>query len=67
MLAFIPIIMVNGSRKEAEGAVKYFLAQAVGSIFFLLGGLITAGTSVNFNFFIIFGLFMKAGMAPCHF
>ena len=67
----------KGGSLETEAAVKYFLIQAVGSAFFLLGILGLSNNyrlweysfgGVVFSFsFLMFGVVMKLGRAPLHF
>nr|YP_009773441.1 NADH dehydrogenase subunit 2 [Acanthochitona avicula]QIZ12681.1 NADH dehydrogenase subunit 2 [Acanthochitona avicula] len=77
LLSFVPIMVEKGGSLETEAAVKYFLVQAVGSAFFLLGIL---GLNNNysvweysmggglFNFsLLVFAVVMKLGSAPLHF
>jgi len=53
---------------NSEPFAKYFLVQSVGSAFFLVGPLIY-GTYIISGFralFLLFGLFIKRGVAPFH-
>lgn len=62
------VIVVSGKRLQSlEAGVKYFLAQARGSVLFLLGAVsISSGIEVISWFCFCIGVFFKAGMAPCH-
>nr|YP_010944313.1 NADH dehydrogenase subunit 2 [Acanthochitona mahensis]WLW42189.1 NADH dehydrogenase subunit 2 [Acanthochitona mahensis] len=77
MLSFIPIMVEKGGGLETEAAVKYFLVQALGSAFFLLGALglnsnysvwefVMKGGVVSFGL-LLFGVLIKLGSAPLHF
>lgn len=73
LLSFIPLITSSSTNRESEAAIKYFLAQAMGS------GLLLLGVFTNLIFlsdtqfpspgytFILFALLLKLGAAPCHF
>lgn len=51
-----------------EPFAKYFLAQSVGSAFFLVFPLVYRVSVIRGLgiFFLIFGLFVKSGVAPFH-
>jgi len=68
LLAFVPLLVINKGGQSVEAGAKYFFAQAVGSIVFLLGPAVsvldifsrfTAGV-------ILVGLLIKLGRAPTH-
>nr|YP_010191950.1 NADH dehydrogenase subunit 2 [Diopatra cuprea]QZM06619.1 NADH dehydrogenase subunit 2 [Diopatra cuprea] len=72
MMSFIPILSSSKSNLETEAAIKYFLAQATGSGFLLLG--ISSISIFNnlmsqFPFILILsmGLLIKMGAVPFHF
>nr|WLD05597.1 NADH dehydrogenase subunit 2 [Escarpia spicata]WLD05621.1 NADH dehydrogenase subunit 2 [Escarpia spicata] len=70
LLSFIPIIMISKSLQETEGAIKYFMAQALGSALILLGALMIFNPHLSFQISIIpiiLGAMNKLGLAPCHF
>lgn len=77
MLSFIPIITAFSNNRETEAAIKYFLAQAIGSGLLLLGAfnkymiLELARFSPLSNEFssivILMAILIKLGAAPCHF
>nr|YP_006576082.1 NADH dehydrogenase subunit 2 [Kulikovia alborostrata]AEM23539.1 NADH dehydrogenase subunit 2 [Kulikovia alborostrata] len=76
LLGFIPL-MVQGFEggQGVESAVKYFIVQALGSSFILLGGFslgdylfswFFGGCGTAFMLFCFFGLCLKLGVAPFH-
>nr|WRY69444.1 NADH dehydrogenase subunit 2 [Acanthochitona defilippii] len=77
LLSFVPIMVEKGGSLETEAAVKYFLVQAIGSAFFLLGVLnlnnnysvweYSLSGSVFSLSLLMFGVIMKLGSAPLHF
>nr|YP_009131513.1 NADH dehydrogenase subunit 2 [Tevnia jerichonana]AIL54899.1 NADH dehydrogenase subunit 2 [Tevnia jerichonana] len=70
LLSFIPIIMSSKSLQETEGAIKYFMAQALGSALILLGALMILNPLISSEIStipIILGAMNKLGLAPCHF
>jgi len=70
LLRFIPIIIISKSLQETEGAIKYFIAQALGSALILLGALIIFNPFISPQIRIIpiiLGAINKLGLAPCHF
>nr|YP_009192170.1 NADH dehydrogenase subunit 2 [Magelona mirabilis]ALO81685.1 NADH dehydrogenase subunit 2 [Magelona mirabilis] len=68
LMSFLPLITLNKSSQETESAIKYFLVQALGSGFVLLGGLTqTLNSSNYFILFIMIGLVLKLGASPLHF
>nr|YP_010838230.1 NADH dehydrogenase subunit 2 [Clavisyllis tenjini]WGF21039.1 NADH dehydrogenase subunit 2 [Clavisyllis tenjini] len=73
LLSFIPLASNSSSNLETEGAIKYFLTQAIGSgilIICILMKMLPFDPSTLKNLttlFILFSLLMKTGMAPCHF
>nr|YP_010373157.1 NADH dehydrogenase subunit 2 [Hyperhalosydna striata]QTZ18390.1 NADH dehydrogenase subunit 2 [Hyperhalosydna striata] len=73
LLSFVPLLTFSNLNQESEAAMKYFLAQALGSGLILLGALsssISDQLMVNpllMKIFITSGLLIKLGMPPCHF
>nr|UZT27128.1 NADH dehydrogenase subunit 2 [Sternaspis buzhinskajae] len=72
LLAFLPLMTLTSQNQETESMIKYFLAQAIGSILFLFSAmfLLPASSLANFNFTsmtLTLGLLFKLGAAPCHF
>nr|AVW86112.1 NADH dehydrogenase subunit 2 [Melaenis sp. YZ-2018] len=73
LMSFIPLLTSSHMNQEAEAAMKYFLAQALGSGLLLLGALSFSTQSqltLPFIFsplLITFGLLIKLGLPPCHF
>nr|YP_010146839.1 NADH dehydrogenase subunit 2 [Yininemertes pratensis]QQP01068.1 NADH dehydrogenase subunit 2 [Yininemertes pratensis] len=75
LLGFIPLMVQSGGSQSVECAIKYFVVQALGSGFLLLGGLgfgssfclwfLSDGGSVV-SVFLLFGLVLKLGVAPFH-
>nr|ALS46243.1 NADH dehydrogenase subunit 2 [Glycera unicornis] len=73
LMSFIPLILHNNTNQETEAAVKYFLAQALGSSLILLSSF-----SLLFHPFsslptslalptLVFAMMTKMGAAPFHF
>nr|YP_010492255.1 NADH dehydrogenase subunit 2 [Aporrectodea trapezoides]UWM94566.1 NADH dehydrogenase subunit 2 [Aporrectodea trapezoides] len=71
LLSFIPIMMQTKNNQETEGAVKYFLAQALGSALLLM-----SSTSLWMMFtslpnimplMLTTAILLKLGSVPCHF
>ena len=69
ILRFIPLIIITKSNQETEASIKYFLSQALGSIIILLGiSMLNQPILQNIpTWIIITAIFIKLGMAPCHF
>nr|QIZ12526.1 NADH dehydrogenase subunit 2 [Plaxiphora albida] len=77
LIGFVPIMVQKSKSGETESGVKYFLIQAISSVFLLFGVLIMSWNfctwELNFldsmakSTLIFFGLFMKLGAAPFHF
>nr|YP_009131487.1 NADH dehydrogenase subunit 2 [Riftia pachyptila]AAU20750.1 NADH dehydrogenase subunit 2 [Riftia pachyptila]AIL54847.1 NADH dehydrogenase subunit 2 [Riftia pachyptila]WAB69326.1 NADH dehydrogenase subunit 2 [Riftia pachyptila] len=70
LLSFIPLIMTSKSLQESEGAIKYFMAQALGSALILLGALMMFNPHLSPQIStipVILGAMNKLGLAPCHF
>lgn len=73
LLSFIPLLTLTKQFQETEGAIKYFLAQALGSGIILLS-LSLSLDPLSFNLFssmtfltITIGILLKIGIPPCHF
>nr|YP_009753938.1 NADH dehydrogenase subunit 2 [Oncopodura yosiiana]QIT06419.1 NADH dehydrogenase subunit 2 [Oncopodura yosiiana] len=73
LMSIIPILINKKSYKSTEASVKYFLIQAMASIFIIFLSLMF---NKNFNFnlnsnlemtLFVIPLMMKAGVAPLHF
>nr|UZT67862.1 NADH dehydrogenase subunit 2 [Acanthobdella peledina] len=71
LFSFLPIIMSSKFNYECESAIKYFMAQAIGSTFMIL-----SSYSLLMNFFpyskmssliLLLAISLKLGMFPCHF
>jgi len=69
ILRFIPLIIRSKTNQETEASIKYFLSQALGSILILLGIRIMYQplTQIISISIIIIAIFIKLGIAPCHF
>nr|QVX31157.1 NADH dehydrogenase subunit 2 [Drieschia cf. elegans BG-2021] len=73
LMSFIPLLTFSSFNQESEAAMKYFLAQALGSGLILLSGLMiqslphmTFSHSI-INTLLFLGLLIKLGLPPCHF
>lgn len=68
ILSFIPLLISSKSLQETEGAIKYFLAQALGSALILLSSILawTPHPLLILNSLFL-SLILKLGAAPCHF
>lgn len=74
LLSFIPLITSSKNLFSSESSLKYFLTQALASVFFLFSILIFF-LFLNFNFFFYKNIFIlisltiliKSGAAPLHF
>lgn len=79
LLGLIPIILAFRSSLNKEGAVKYFVVQAIGSILVLAGSLLMFFPSFTWEYIssfyrnqflsvvvLFFGLFIKLGIFPFH-
>jgi len=73
LLSFIPLIVCGSNDIESEGAIKYFLIQALGSCIILFSYF----SFINFvnyylyifnfgSYILIFGLILKIGIFPFH-
>uniref|UniRef100_A0AAU6PTE2 NADH-ubiquinone oxidoreductase chain 2 n=1 Tax=Homidia sp. TaxID=3054010 RepID=A0AAU6PTE2_9HEXA len=72
LMSMIPLMLISLKKNFTEAAIKYFLAQALGSVFLIFT------ITVNFFFselfllemtevFLITSLSLKAGLAPFHY
>nr|YP_009648869.1 NADH dehydrogenase subunit 2 [Notospermus geniculatus]QCZ36419.1 NADH dehydrogenase subunit 2 [Notospermus geniculatus] len=74
LLGFVPLMLQGVGGQSVESSVKYFVVQALGSGFLLLGGLSLGGSLFWFfgghggvgGLFVFFGLVLKLGVAPLH-
>ncbi len=75
-MSFIPLLISISSVEEVERGVKYFLIQALGRGFFLLGGFWIYSLSIInekdylrlfCSFLFLMGLLLKLGSFPFHF
>nr|YP_006303256.1 NADH dehydrogenase subunit 2 [Zygeupolia rubens]ADZ05383.1 NADH dehydrogenase subunit 2 [Zygeupolia rubens] len=75
MIGFLPLMVQASGSQAIESAVKYFIVQALGSSFLLLGGLSVGDYGVfwymgsvfpSFTFFCVLGLLIKLGVSPFH-
>nr|YP_008965291.1 NADH dehydrogenase subunit 2 [Marphysa sanguinea]AHC01842.1 NADH dehydrogenase subunit 2 [Marphysa sanguinea] len=73
LMSIIPLMLTSNNKLESEAAVKYFLAQALGSSMFLISYLaLSQGlfliTNQNTPYMIMsIALMIKVGAAPTHF
>jgi NADH-ubiquinone oxidoreductase chain 2 len=72
LISFIPLITLTNNFQETEAAIKYFTAQAIGSIIILYGGIIITrdylepGEYKYIRLLTLIGLITKLGIAPTH-
>lgn len=72
-MSFIPLLTSSHVNQEAEAAIKYFIAQALGRGLLLLGALSLLSIPqlplipIVYNLLLITGLLIKLGLPPCHF
>nr|YP_009164271.1 NADH dehydrogenase subunit 2 [Amynthas longisiphonus]AIR76368.1 NADH dehydrogenase subunit 2 [Amynthas longisiphonus] len=71
LLSFIPILMSSKSNQETEAAVKYFLAQALGSALLLTSSIMMWSPysilPYQMPMILMISILLKLGSAPCHF
>nr|QCF45685.1 NADH dehydrogenase subunit 2 [Pomacea maculata] len=80
LIAFIPILVYSKGIMSSESAVKYFIAQAMGSSFLILGSLMGFSPSFSWSFMdfstynysisllmINLALILKMGAFPLHY
>jgi len=63
-MAFLPWALRQEAQKK--GAMRYFIAQSVGSLMLLLGGLVIRYLSVG-GLLVGAGLIIKMGLLPLHY
>lgn len=66
LISFIPFIGVKRSQYSSEASLKYFLIQALGSAFVVLGAVLILISS-NYIYILCIALLLKLGAAPVHF
>nr|YP_003934393.1 NADH dehydrogenase subunit 2 [Eualetes tulipa]ADI79402.1 NADH dehydrogenase subunit 2 [Eualetes tulipa] len=74
LICFLPLLMSSGSISETESAVKYFIFQSLGSVFFVAGSLYSyslsftweVSTTLGGSVLVLLGLLQKLGAAPFH-
>ena len=70
LLRFIPILINSKKFQETEAAIKYFLAQALGSRILLIRRIsiwFNTSTPANLIYFILLiSITLKLGIVPCH-
>lgn len=64
LMAFLPWALHREAQKK--GAMGYFIAQSVGSLILLLGGMILGYLSVG-GLLVGAGLIIKIGLLPLHY
>nr|AOR87109.1 NADH dehydrogenase subunit 2 [Streptosyllis sp. THS1] len=70
LISFIPLISVNQSGLSTSASVKYFLIQAIGSIFLLMSLLSMFAflpLPISGSLLFMISLILKMGVAPAHF
>nr|APH08662.1 NADH dehydrogenase subunit 2 [Conasprella wakayamaensis] len=79
LIGFLPMLVYQKSISESESAVKYFIVQALGSSFLILGSLMTFSLSFSWDLYSTFqnemlgfcilvsGLCIKLGVFPFHY
>nr|CAD7857591.1 ND2 CDS [Olavius algarvensis] len=70
MFAFIPLIMKKTLTNETEASINYFMAQALGSITFLLASTMLLSFHwlvMTNNMMLTMSMLMKIGAVPCHY
>lgn len=77
LLGFIPLLMFQNISAEAESGVKYFIFQAVGSSFLLMGSMVKFNLTNTWELdgterqiriiLIVLGLILKLGVFPFHY
>lgn len=66
LISFIPFIRTKRSQYSSEASLKYFLIQALGSAFIVLGSVLIL-ISFNYVYILCIALLLKLGAAPVHF
>nr|YP_009483989.1 NADH dehydrogenase subunit 2 [Pomacea bridgesi]YP_009563679.1 NADH dehydrogenase subunit 2 [Pomacea diffusa]ART65952.1 NADH dehydrogenase subunit 2 [Pomacea bridgesi]QAX27150.1 NADH dehydrogenase subunit 2 [Pomacea diffusa] len=81
LIGFVPILVYKKEAASSESAVKYFVAQAIGSSLLILGSLVGFSPSFSWNFgdfllhnqyllslgVVIMALILKMGAFPLHY
>nr|YP_009503342.1 NADH dehydrogenase subunit 2 [Typhlosyrinx sp. MNHN IM 2013-18371]AXA45432.1 NADH dehydrogenase subunit 2 [Typhlosyrinx sp. MNHN IM 2013-18371] len=79
LIGFLPMIVYMKKTAEGESAVKYFITQAIGSAFIILGSLLTFTLSFSWDLYniqmdwsigiwiLLGGLLLKLGLFPFHY
>lgn len=66
ILVFIPLINLKKNKYQSESALKYFIAQAVASVFILLRLFTLFNSNSITSTILIIALILKIGVAPFH-
>nr|YP_009740510.1 NADH dehydrogenase subunit 2 [Ceratostoma rorifluum]QID03438.1 NADH dehydrogenase subunit 2 [Ceratostoma rorifluum] len=79
LIGFLPMLVYQKSISESESAVKYFIAQALGSSFLIFGSLLMFNISFTWDLYTLMsfktfgflvmmsGLCVKLGLFPFHY
>nr|YP_009741696.1 NADH dehydrogenase subunit 2 [Ocinebrellus inornatus]YP_010399740.1 NADH dehydrogenase subunit 2 [Ceratostoma fournieri]QID76367.1 NADH dehydrogenase subunit 2 [Ocinebrellus inornatus]UQM88344.1 NADH dehydrogenase subunit 2 [Ceratostoma fournieri]UUL98754.1 NADH dehydrogenase subunit 2 [Ocinebrellus inornatus] len=79
LIGFLPMLVYQKSVSESESAVKYFIAQALGSSFLIFGSLLMFNISFTWDLYtlmslktfgflvMVSGLCVKLGLFPFHY
>nr|YP_010271975.1 NADH dehydrogenase subunit 2 [Marphysa victori]UKB88238.1 NADH dehydrogenase subunit 2 [Marphysa victori] len=73
LMSLIPLMLTSNNKLESEAAVKYFLAQALGSSLFLISylalsqGLFLVMSQIASPMIMSISIMIKLGAAPTHF
>nr|QJE37148.1 NADH dehydrogenase subunit 2 [Phymorhynchus buccinoides] len=79
LIGFLPMIIYMKKTAEGESAVKYFITQAIGSAFIILGSLLAFTLSFSWDLYnvqmnwgigiwiLLGGLLLKLGLFPFHY
>lgn len=66
LLSFIPLILKNKNKISSEASLKYFLTQAIASVYIIIA-ILMLQADIKIRLFIIsLALFLKIGAAPLH-
>jgi len=67
MMAFLPLLTARGSVFQLENSVKYFLVQAVASLWFFFSLTLASLFTVRGAIIVAaLAIVVKLGLAPCH-
>nr|QJW33627.1 NADH dehydrogenase subunit 2 [Eiconaxius sp. 1 QK-2020] len=66
LMAFIPFVSMSSNQYSSEASLKYFLIQALGSAFIILGAIMYS-YMIHFLSIMSIALLLKLGAAPFHF